>query len=100
MFTELSYTLSETEFIRKSETHLGMFQHMIVVQRRQRIILSMNERTVVPEIRFEYESSRVPCFGSGSVIAARISAFRLDVLDVAILAATLARDFLHGKSGT
>jgi hypothetical protein len=72
-----------------------MLQHMIVVQR---IILGMNERTVVPKIRLEDESSRVPCFGSGRVVATRISTLGLDVLDVTILALRLAPDFHHGNS--
>jgi hypothetical protein len=50
MLAELSQPLGKPEFIRKPQTHFGMLQHMIKVQRRQRIILRMNKRTVITKV--------------------------------------------------
>lgn len=45
----------------------------------------MNVRAVVAKFRFEDKGRRISSVGRGRMVAARVSAFRLDVFDGAVL---------------
>jgi hypothetical protein len=66
-----------------------MLEHVIVVQICQRIISSVDIRIVISKVGLKDERRRISGFGRGRMVAASIAAFGLDVLDIAVLEATL-----------